>query len=234
MWSNMVDKAWLFGGQLASTPSFETVNNVWRFERTVDGDEWTNIVDLGVNTTIERPFQGAGCSVPDLQKGFYLGGVNSGHDDAHSAQVLHWLYIFDMETETLKTLPVPEFVPVVNQSLVFVDTGTRSGALVVLGGLIERNSVLSLTPSTSVFIFDIQSETWLEQETTGQDGGVAEDNSRYIAPSTDVPRARMSACAAVGSAQDKTSHNILFIGGQNATHALGDAWILSLPAYGFL
>ena len=49
-----------------------------------------------------------------------------------------------MKNETLSSISVPEFVPVVNQSLVFIDTATRSGALAALGGYVEINGILEL------------------------------------------------------------------------------------------
>ena len=49
-----------------------------------------------------------------------------------------------MKNETLSSISVPEFVPVVNQSLVFIDTATRSGALVALEGYVEMNGILEL------------------------------------------------------------------------------------------
>lgn len=82
---------------------------------------------------------------------------------------------------------------------------------------------------TSVFIFDIESEVWFEQSVTGKAGSTAEDGGIWVDDSDDVPLERMSACSSVGSSHDKTSHNILLIGGQNETHAVGDAWVLSLP-----
>lgn len=50
--------------------------------------------------------------------------------------------MFDMKTETLSYLDVPDFVPVVNQSLVFLNTGNKEGALVVLGGPSKQMGVL--------------------------------------------------------------------------------------------
>jgi hypothetical protein len=97
--------------------------------------------------TNSRPSHGAGCNVPDLQKGYYLGGVaRTGGNTVTESSVtyLHFLTVLDMQQETLSTITVPDFVPVVNQSLVFLNTATRSGALVALGSYVERNGTLSL------------------------------------------------------------------------------------------
>ena len=91
--------------------------------------------------------------MPDLQTGFYLGGMTDNHNgSSHSHRYLHWLSVFSMTREVLTTLPVPDFVPIVNQSLVFIDTGSRSGALVALGGLVEREGVLTMVLCTIISI----------------------------------------------------------------------------------
>ena len=104
--------------------------------------EWKQISSL--NGTRSRPYRGAGCNVPDLKRGYYLGGMAGAKREASESEYLHVLHRFDFETETLSFTPVPENVPVVNQTLVFLNTATRSGALVVMGGYTEKEGVLSL------------------------------------------------------------------------------------------
>lgn len=86
---------------------------------------------------------------------------------------------------------------------------------------------------TSVFIFDIASQIWTQQMVTDVKGNTIEDGdeerNRNVSAIQTLPSRRMSACAAVGSSHDRTSHNIVLIGGQNEHTALGDAWVLSLP-----
>lgn len=55
----------------------------------------------------------------------------------------HTLIEFDMGSENITMFDVPESVPVIGQSLVFLDAGV-SGILVALGGKIETNGTLSL------------------------------------------------------------------------------------------
>ncbi|KAK5660025.1 hypothetical protein OQA88_13493 [Cercophora sp. LCS_1] len=232
MFSNLVDKAWLFGGHPVGEPEPPTSNDLWRFEPATqdDGDAtWTRL-PVSDNTTTERPYRGAGCNVPDLQRGFYLGGMVS-DPTGTTPRYLHWLYEFDTENEAMRAFPVPDFVPVVNHSLVYMDTGTRGGALLALGGMIETNGSLLKAPLSSVFIFDIQSHTWIAQPVTGWDGNMDEDGTYDVAPpSGGIPRSRVSGCAVVGSAQDKSSHNVVYLGGTNETTSLPDVWVLSLPS----
>lgn len=150
IWSNPVDRAWLFGGKpLHENPLVK--NNLWRFEMREGRIQWTQL-DAGNNVTNGRPNYGAGCNVPDLQRGYYLRGITqTGGDTAKESPVtyLHFLTMFGMQNETLSTIPFPDFVPVINHSLVFLNTATRSGALVALGGYVERNGTLSLVRRSS-------------------------------------------------------------------------------------
>lgn len=82
---------------------------------------------------------------------------------------------------------------------------------------------------TSVFIFDIASQEWTEQAVTSLNGTSDEPSERDPNSSDLLPRRRMSACTVVGSSKDKTSHNIVVLGGQNEVTALADTWVLSLP-----
>ena len=179
-----------------------------------------------------RPYRGAGCNVPDLRRGYYLGGMVGDEGGGFPRLVSHLLYEFDMESEVVSVLEVPVFVPVVNQSLVFLDTGSRQGALVALGGSVETNGLLTPAQLDSVFIFDIESRTWMKQAVSGLGGNMDQDDTLPAeTPSGGIPRTRVSCCAVVGSAQDKTSHNIVYMGGTNETTSLPDIWVLSLPAW---
>lgn len=146
IWSNLVDRAWLFGGK--SEADSHLPNSLWRFEPGKVDDWWTSI-DVGHNVSSSRPTNGAGCNVPDLQSGYYLGGM-IGSDDVGSSgpRFLHSLTLLNMQTESLSSLEVPDFVPVVNQSLVFLDTGNKEGALVALGGYTEKNGDLTVVGDT--------------------------------------------------------------------------------------
>lgn len=89
---------------------------------------------------------------------------------------------------------------------------------------------------SSVYIFDIGSQTWIEQTVTSANGtesigAASETDPRGAIYNTVFPRRRMSACAVVGSAKDKTSHNIFVLGGQSESTALLETWVLSLPRY---
>ncbi|KAK4223225.1 hypothetical protein QBC38DRAFT_54423 [Podospora fimiseda] len=216
MFSNLIDRVWLFGGYPVGQNVTQIPNNIWRFQP-LNSKTWEE-VPLQSNGTSFRPYRGVGCNVPKLQKGYYLDRLGGHPDDPEH---LHWLHEFDMKTETIQSFPVPGYVPVVNQSLVFLDTGSRKGALFALGGSVEKDGVLTTAPLTSVFILDIESRKWIEQPVTGLLGDLSEDGTVSVGPPDGgIPRSRVSACAAVGTAQDKTSHNIFYMGGTNETKAV--------------
>ena len=107
MWSDLLDRAWLYGGQTMQGRG-DVANDIWRFERRGEEGKWTKL-DFSDNATSLRPVRGAGCNAPDLQKGFYLGGIAK--DSGNNTHYLHWLTVFDMKDESLSTLPVPEICP---------------------------------------------------------------------------------------------------------------------------
>jgi hypothetical protein len=86
---------------------------------------------------------------------------------------------------------------------------------------------------TSIHIFDIESETWIEQPVTDINGQGIGTSAQYNGTNIDLPETlpppRMSACIGAGSLQDKTSHTVASLGGQNEETALGEVWLLSLP-----
>ena len=123
MWSNLIDRAWLFGGK--SEADSQLKNTLWRFEPEEPHDRWTRL-DTDLHVSDRRPSNGAGCNVPDLQTGYYLGGMIVSDDAVLSGpKFLHTLTEFNMETETFSSVGIPHSVPVVNKSLVFLKTGKK-------------------------------------------------------------------------------------------------------------
>jgi hypothetical protein len=53
---------------------------------------------------------------------------------AYNLHFLHTLTAFNMKTETFSFFNVLDFVPIVNQSLVYLNTGNKEGILVALEG----------------------------------------------------------------------------------------------------
>jgi hypothetical protein len=70
---------------------------------------------------------------------------------------------------------------------------------------------------STVAIYDIATQTWYQQDTTGAPGALAQG------------------CAVLASARDGSSHNIYWYGGFDGLHLTGDfsddVWVLSLPSF---
>ena len=77
----------------------------------------------------------------------------------------------------------------------------------------NRPHLYCQSPLSSVFIYDISSRVWTEQEVTDENGHSIEDEKLGFEPSIAIPRKRFNLCATAGSARDKTPHNIFILGG---------------------
>jgi len=131
------------------------------FEPNNSTNAWT-LIDVDGNVTQQIPVHGAGCNVPALQRGYYLGGATTSSDRSvqldgdgnvnatASVDYLHVIHVFDTQNESMSVLPVPDSVPVVNQSMVWLDTGNMHGALAVLGGYTEQNGTLDIVRSVDL------------------------------------------------------------------------------------
>lgn len=78
-----------------------------------------------------------------------------------------------------------------------------------------------------ISIYDIASSTWKTQKATSKDG--------------DTPRRPRAFCTAAMSAQDSSSHQIYFYGGDHdfreaayLPYILNDVWVLTLPSFQFI
>ncbi|RDW79447.1 hypothetical protein BP6252_04085 [Coleophoma cylindrospora] len=214
LWGNNVDTFWLFGG--ADTAGKNNKSAIWQFE--TNGKGWTALDNTTTKLQSAMPRDGAGCSIPSWSVGYYLGGYISNDT---TREYLHSMYKFDMDTKSTTIIEVPSFVPVVGQSLVYIDAG-KKGVLVVLGGYTETNGVLELATLAEMFVYDIASKQWVVQTVTNTIG-IPNDNGAGI------PSARYNMCTVVGKSSDSTSYNIYVLGGQNETSTPSDIWVLTLP-----
>jgi hypothetical protein len=142
LWSNEIDTLWLYGGQ--NIMNEDTLNTIWRckLDSTSEGD-WSQVDTVAANLTGLRRTNGAGCNVPLRSTAYYLGGRSGLNATASGMlQYFHSMVVFDMESETTSVINVPDFVPIVGQSLVYVDVNVE-GILIAVGGKKEINGSLS-------------------------------------------------------------------------------------------
>ncbi|RMZ87517.1 hypothetical protein DV736_g5257, partial [Chaetothyriales sp. CBS 134916] len=141
IWSDYRNLAYLYGG--AAVDGNKLTNSIWEVDTSNGSLSWT---EVEVNLSEGRPSHGAGCDFYSIKKGFYLGGwmSTSGTNDSDTRTYRHTLDIWDMRSKTMKHTTVPEFVPIVQQSLVPVDNLDGKVLLVALGGYTHKNGTLTI------------------------------------------------------------------------------------------
>ncbi|OAF61385.2 hypothetical protein VC83_02064 [Pseudogymnoascus destructans] len=191
---------------------------------------------------------GAGVSVPSENKGYYFGGMSSksqgpvnypsGNTTTDPTTYSRDLISVDMATQmeevwtndTIKSTVPGRASP----EMVWVPVG-KSGLLVVIGGVVDpvfANASFTLTAEkmansqlkspaflTTVSVYDIESKSWFQQDTTGGPKDTAWTQG----------------CTVVASAPDGSSHNIYYYGGFDGISLRApfndEVWILSLPSF---
>ncbi|KAJ5144048.1 Galactose oxidase/kelch beta-propeller [Penicillium bovifimosum] len=186
---------------------------------------------------------GAAASVPSENLGFYFSGMRAPDwgdftvNQLQSNVTAHTLITLDMSTIqdgkwTNDTLP--SYIPGrANAELVWVPV-SDSGVLVAIGGVIdpiqffrtsksnssrtEESKKISPTFMETVSVFDVKSQKWYLQKTTG-----------------DIPPQLTEFCSVLASAEDGSSHNIYIYGGYDGldynSNPSDDVYILSLPSF---
>ena len=140
IWSNEIDTFWLYGGDVFNNDNAS--NSVWRFKATSNEGTWTEIDAKAANLSQRRPSHGAGCNALDKGTAYYLGGYIKPNGPNESSQYLHSITAFDMTTENALAYDIPDYIPIIDPSLVYLDAGTE-GVLVVIGGQTEKDGVLN-------------------------------------------------------------------------------------------
>ncbi|MCJ1394522.1 hypothetical protein MMC18_007401 [Xylographa bjoerkii] len=231
IWSNEIDTAWLYGGQ--SSTMGNNNNSIWRFTTSSNQGSWTELHPRAADIPKYRPTHGAGCNVPSRDTGYYLGGYILADETAVGnfsiMRYLHSMTVFDMNSESIYTVDIPNYIPIVDPSLVYLDAGS-DGALIVLGGQTESNGFLDIATLTNIYIYDIATALWFNQSTTDDQGRSDHFLWGYDIYGSGIPDKRYMMCAVVGAAPDESSYNIYIFGGFNGTEMAGDLWVLTLPS----
>ncbi|CRG83183.1 putative ATP-dependent helicase YwqA [Talaromyces islandicus] len=186
---------------------------------------------------------GAGVSAPSENMGFYFSGmrgpgwgsIEGGDESANTtADSLITVNMTTMRLETWQNMSLPTSVaPRANAELAWIPV-SESGVLVAIGGVInpeiltaDRNLTVEqakesnkTSPSfmSEISVYDIASQTWFLQNTTG-----------------DIPPQLTMFCSVVAPAADRSSFNIYIYGGYDGVSAESppsdDVYILSIPSF---
>ncbi|KAJ6047167.1 uncharacterized protein N7446_012001 [Penicillium canescens] len=214
-------------------------------ESTVKNDWEPGFFNITLDGSLTRfVTNGAGASVPSEDLGFYFGGRRGENwgpimlDDESANFTANTLISVNMTQQAEyhqwvnETLP-DHIVSRADAELIWVPTGER-GILVVIGGGVypevlypsglskaqqKQNADEDPSFMQAIPIYDIASQSWYVQNTTG-----------------DIPSlGRTMFCSTLASASDGSSHNIYIYGGYDGQDGenvpYDDVYILSLPSF---
>lgn len=186
---------------------------------------------------------GAGTSAPSENMGFYFSGMRAPDwgaftfDDMKSnstADTLITVNMSEMGKGKWANSSLPDSVSARSKAELVWLPVSKSGALVVIGGVVEpvdfwrttglsdsqisRSKEISPTFMETVSVYDVESKTWYLQNTTGE-----------------IPPQLTQFCSALASSSDGSSHNIYIYGGYDGleynSNPSDDVYILSIPSF---
>ena len=184
---------------------------------------------------------GAVASVPQEELAFYFSGLRAEDWGPTTLATRNWslaetlieVDMADMRSETWSNYTLPDQVlPRADAQLEWIPVGGQ-GILMAIGGVISDlelsrsdlsdSELADVEEQTSIFtqslpLYDIASQTWYIQNTTGNGPGSLAETCSVMAP-----------------AQDHSSFNIYFYGGFSGLDpqdpSYDNVWILSLPSF---
>ena len=175
LWADDVNKRfYLYGGEFQGiSPS---PYNLFSYD--VLYDQWESFGPP--SAAIDSVSWGAGVGVSDLGQGYMLGGW------------LSTLIKYDMTTNNWTNNTGPDSTPRAEGAMVYLPA-SNIGLLVHFGGVTTSydNDTMEPSPMSEVHVYDILSQTWYTQTTTG-----------------DIPLPRRRFCAGATWAPDRSSYNM--------------------------
>ncbi|KAK1773540.1 hypothetical protein QBC45DRAFT_397930 [Copromyces sp. CBS 386.78] len=237
------DAQWFaYGGLYQDSDAFDTeppANQVLgyrKYQYGVEKGEFTaGFVKASLKNVSRYIVYGAAASAPSENKAWYFSGMQvSSGDYEEATEVTKTLITLDMTEqlkETWKNETLPSKIPGrAGAELVWVPVGSK-GILVALGGLVfpqwanitkfSSNETASKAESpefmSTIDVYDVASGEWYRQPTVGGPGQLGRG------------------CAVVLPAQDLSSFNIYYYGGQPGLTPFedfsDDVWVLSVPSF---
>ncbi|KAI9839213.1 MAG: hypothetical protein M1819_003206 [Sarea resinae] len=190
---------------------------------------------------------GAGVNVPSENMGFYFSGMRradwgeirvQGRPEYNATTIANSFISVNMSVmrhEQWSNVTLPSNIPGrANAELVWVPV-SEQGILLAIGGVVDPESYYLMEDSQQITqsenespgfikeiaIYDIASQNWYLQNTTG-----------------DYPPQLTRACSILASANDSSSHNVYFYGGYDGLNSSSDpsddVYILSVPSFTWL
>ncbi|KAL2823247.1 hypothetical protein BDW59DRAFT_148895 [Aspergillus cavernicola] len=238
---------YLYGGLTEPTaahddPPADTVLAYELYQYGADSNLWRpGFLSTDLDNITRYVTNGAGVSSPSENLGFYISGMRApnwgpiwGNNSATNlSQHMIQVDMADMNNPVWSNLTIPNYVPArANAEAIWVPV-SESGAVVLIGGVINPESFFydglsdnqtaeseRVSPGfmQTISVYDIAGETWYIQNTTG-----------------DIPPQLTQFCSVYASASDGSSHNIYIYGGYDGidptNYPSDDVYVLSLPSF---
>ncbi|KAI5779949.1 hypothetical protein DFH27DRAFT_643308 [Peziza echinospora] len=200
---------------------------MWRYRFGTRG--WVQMTGV---PPFNRAYVAAYIAVPSIGRAYALGGeIYEATDPAWAGMrdvslvLADSLVEFDLDEQILSNHTTPGVGPVAGAVLVHVPAGRGKGFLVALGGVTATQgtwvagSEMADRPMSRVHVYDISARAWHVQRVTGA-----------------APAPGLWACAAVASAADGSSHQIIYHGGASfvSNQLNGETWALTLPSFAWV
>lgn len=215
-----------FGGLYAADgstkPNRLSSNSAISWAHKPSSSLWTQLVSVG--DIVPDLWNGAATTAENT--GYYIGGQahprsTTVMEPAYSRQLL------SVTQSTWRATDLPSQLEYVQKPFFqYVPIKGKAGILLSFGGLKmasrdgSDNNPSSLLDMDKINVYDIETETWMVQKTSGE-----------------PPSGRHRGCSAAFKSEDGSSYNIYIHGGQTEnTHmeksqGTNDVWILSLPSF---
>ncbi|KAH8673695.1 hypothetical protein BX600DRAFT_213271 [Xylariales sp. PMI_506] len=215
LWADDVNKKfYLFGGEYYQTPpidlslyTYDVINDFWE-------------APLDTPQSISGVSYGAGLSVSEKGEAYYYGGWlsnNSVPGWAGSKRATNGLVKYVMDTNSWTNITGPDSIGRAEGVMVYIPA-SDAGMLIYFGGIQDYgNGTVVGQPMDQIFIFDMLSTRWYQQEASG-----------------DVPGMRGRFCAGATWSEDQSSYNVYLYGGAGMapnTAGWDDVYILSMPSF---
>ena len=191
LWADDVNKRfYLFGGEYYQ--SAPTAFNLYSYDAI---NNWWDSFGPPQQTSISSVSYGAGVAVSDRGVGYYYGGWlsnNSVPGWSGDPIATSGLIRYNMDSNTWTNNTGPDSVRRAEGSMNYIPAGD-GGMLIYFGGVTDPyvNGTVVGQPMDQIFIYDILSNKWYTQNTTGT-----------------TPQMRRRFCSGVAWAPDQSSYNM--------------------------
>ncbi|OTA92800.1 hypothetical protein M434DRAFT_31556 [Hypoxylon sp. CO27-5] len=204
---------------MAGAQSTRIDQALWSFNTT--DDTWRLVQVQGSNNSFSGDTRGISASDPNSGMSFYTSRIIMGVNGIKNGITKFQSFNSDSPQWSSETVTSGDLGVNIQGAMVYLRKG-KSGVLLAFGAYeifgTDANSPDWDSPESirDIFIYDISSNTWYLQTTSG-----------------DLPSPRSGFCAGVSAAPDDSSFQVTIHGGRDLYNlsSLNDVYVLSIPAF---